>query len=175
MTLGAKTPVRGILLVVDVQNGFVSEATSHVVGEIRDLIQEHEFDQVVFTRYINKEGGPYTRFLNWKRLMAPPETDIVSELRPFAKTVIEKCVYTAWGAELAALIREHSTSTVYIAGIDTDCCVLTSATDLFQQGIKPMVLLNYCASNGGPRSHDAAAVVLTRLIGDAQILRGKFQ
>jgi nicotinamidase-related amidase len=164
-----------LLLIVDVQNGFVSESTQHVVPRIRALIDDHAFAKVVFTRYYNREGGPYTRFLDWRRLMKPPETELAPELASVAEHVIDKGAYTAWGHQLENYIREQNIDTVFIAGIDTDCCVLTTSVDLFQNGIRPVVLYDYCASNGGTRSHDAAAIVLRRLIGEAQIFRGDFR
>lgn len=59
----------------------------------------------------------------------------------------------------------------YIAGIDTDCCVLATATSLFERNIRPVVLAHYCASNGGERSHAAALTVLERTIGAQQIIK----
>lgn len=58
---------------------------------------------------------------------------------------------------------------VYLAGVDTDCCVLTTATSLFENNIRPIVLTKYCASNGGPQSHEAGILCLKRLIGEKQL------
>lgn len=54
-----------------------------------------------------------------------------------------------------------------MAGIDTDCCVMKTALDLFEIGIKPIVLSHYCASTGGNNIHLAALDMLKRNIGEA--------
>lgn len=42
-----------------------------------------------------------------------------------------------------------------MVGVDTDCCVMMLATALFEYNIRPIVLTQYCASNGGTESHNA--------------------
>ncbi|WP_408634333.1 cysteine hydrolase family protein [Mycoplasmopsis fermentans] len=60
---------------------------------------------------------------------------------------------------------------IYICGIDTDCCVQATAVNLFEKRIRPIVLSNYCASNGGPESHEAALKTLSRAIGKENIIQ----
>ena len=55
-------------------------------------------------------------------------------------------------------------------GADTDCCVLTTATTLFEHNIRPVVLTSYCASNGGDKSHEAGVLCMKRLIGKGQLV-----
>ena len=59
---------------------------------------------------------------------------------------------------------------MFICGIDTDCCVLTTAVNLFEVGIRPIVLTQYCASNGGESSHQAALTCMGRLIGSHHLV-----
>lgn len=58
---------------------------------------------------------------------------------------------------------------VFVTGVDTDCCVLKIATDLFERWIRPVVLVQYCDSNGGEESHSAGITCLKRLIGERQL------
>ncbi len=59
---------------------------------------------------------------------------------------------------------------IFITGADTDCCVLTIATALFEHNIKPVVLTRYRDSNGGSVSHEAGTACMTRLIGEEQLV-----
>ena len=59
---------------------------------------------------------------------------------------------------------------VFIVGADTDCCVLTIATALFENNIRPIVLTNYVDSNGGAESNAAGLLCLKRLIGSNQLV-----
>lgn len=59
---------------------------------------------------------------------------------------------------------------LFICGIDTDCCVISTAVNLFEIGIRPIVLTQYCASNGGESSHQATLTCLGRLIGSHHLV-----
>ncbi len=153
------------LIIIDVQNGFISPKTDHILPRIQSLLEEENFDHVVFTRFVNTEDSPFVRFLNWNKVSKGEEIEISSLLKPFAKTVYDKSTYTALTETLSQFIVRHSIETAFICGIDTDCCVLATAIDLFEFGIRPCVLTYYSASNGGSHSQKAAIAVLNRLIG----------
>lgn len=161
-----------LLLIVDMQNGFVSEKTDYVVPKVIQLISSNKFSKIAFTQYFNTDSSPFERYLNWFKLKTREEQSLVNELVPYAHFVVRKNGYTSINAEMKSYLANNNITTVFIAGIDTDCCVLTSAVDLFQMGIRPVVLADYCASNGGAESHTAALRVLVRLIGDKQIHLG---
>ena len=42
-----------LLLVIDLQKGFVNEKTEYLVEKINHLIQRNLYDQIAFTRFIN--------------------------------------------------------------------------------------------------------------------------
>ena len=159
------------LLVVDVQNGFANRYTAHVPERIRRLIERGEHDPVLFTRFVNAPGGPYRRFLDWHACADPPETDLTPELAPLAAPdrVYTKPGYTGIPAELADRLRELAPEAVTVVGIDTDMCVLKVAMDVFDLGIKPIVLVDCCASTAGLQAHLAGLAVLARNIGADQL------
>ena len=159
------------LLVVDVQNGFVNPFTAHVPGRIRRLIERGEHDPVLFTRFVNVDDGPYRRFLDWHACAEPPETDLAPELAPHAAPdrVFTKPGYTGIPGELADRLRELAPEAVAVVGIDTDMCVLKVAMDVFDLGIKPIVLVDCCASTAGLQAHLAGLAVLARNIGADQL------
>ena len=68
------------LLVIDVQNGFVSPKTEYVVPRILELIEQFKGELVVATKFLNYQESPYFRFMGWERLTASPETDIIPEV-----------------------------------------------------------------------------------------------
>ena len=161
------------LLVIDVQKGFVSPKTEYVVPRILELIEQFKGELVVATKFLNYQESPYFRFMGWERLTASPETDIIPEVENKANLVIEKAIYSACKDKFCNLLSAKDIDEVYLVGIDTDCCVLKTATDLFERGIRPIVLEHYCASNGGEDSHKAALRVMERTIGRNQIVYGE--
>lgn len=165
-----------ILIVVDVQNGFNRyEQTQEVTKKIVELTNGGLFDYIIATRFLNKEGSQYTRILNWHRLMSSPEIDLISGLK--YNHVVDKWIYTCVNDEFMKLLKEKNNSNmpkhIFICGIDTDCCVLKVATDLFEQGVMPIVLSHYCDSNGGPRYHEAGILAMERLLGKKSIVSNK--
>ncbi|WP_051271086.1 isochorismatase family cysteine hydrolase [Shimazuella kribbensis] len=154
-----------LLFVVDVQNGFVSSKTEFVLERITSLLQKDLFDFVAFTQFVNEKPSPYREYLHWSKLSTSIEQEIYPEIQPFATNVFKKGIYSAINAETMKFIKDHNIEKVFILGMDTDCCVLKTAVDLFENHIHPIVLAHYSASNGGKVSHDAGVKVLERLIG----------
>ena len=57
-----------------------------------------------------------------------------------------------------------------MAGLDLGCCVLETATDFFEAGVRPFVLTAYCSCAGGPEYFDAAILCLEHLIGTRHLI-----
>jgi nicotinamidase-related amidase len=165
--------MKSCLMVIDVQNGFISDHTRHVIAPIATLLAQNHFDHTLFTRFQNKPNSPYQVILNWHRLNGPGEQALVDEIKPYAKCVLDKPIYSAVNDDVMQFLQSEQIQEVHLLGIDTDCCVLKTAVDLFERGIRPIVLADYCASNGGVVSHDAGIRVLERLIGRGNIVRGE--
>ncbi len=163
--------MKSCLFVIDVQTGFVSQNTKYVVERIETLLKQSLFDYVVFTRFLNTGGSPWVNFLNWQHLISEEERNLVSSLQPFAEVVFDKYTYSSINQETIAFLKHSKIDTVFVCGIDIDCCVMLTAVDLFEQLIRPCVLTYYSASNGDQESHTAAITVLGRLIGQHNVLQ----
>ncbi len=157
------------LVVVDVQNGFVNEETSHVVPKIVDLVRAWR-EPVAFSRFFNRPESSYERLIGWTKFQGPPETDLVDELKPFSTDVIDKHAYSFFGDEGKALAAAQGWTDVYVCGIDTDICVLKTAVDAFELGLTPHVITDASASHAGPRAHEAGLYLLGRFIGTGQLI-----
>lgn len=159
---------RSALLIVDVQVGFVNDATRHILPRVEAL--QKQYEQVYATRFINAEGSPYRRLLNWHRFYES-SADVPLAFQPIdGVVVIDKQVYTCVTPAFLADLRGKGIEEVAICGIDTDACVATCAVDLFENGIRPILLSEACASHAGAEYHEAALRILTRLIGKDQIV-----
>ena len=162
------------LIVIDVQNGFITNKTKWVLPRLEQLLAEFEGEPIIATQFINKENSGFTDIMHWDRLMSPPETSLIPFVEQKATFIVEKTTYSACNPEVIDILNKMCIKEVYIAGIDTDCCVLATATSLFERNIRPVVLAHYCASNGGERSHAAALTVLERTIGAQQIIESPY-
>ncbi len=167
---GTETMAR-VLLGVDLQLGFINDFTRHIPGRVRRLIERELFEPVLFTRFVNAADGPYHRFLDWHACADPPETELVPELDQWTRPehIFPKLSYTGLPDDLKRRLREMALGEITIVGIDTDMCVLKVAMDVFDLGIRPIVLVDCCASTGGLQAHLAGLAVLARNIGAHQL------
>ncbi|MEN8907721.1 MAG: isochorismatase family protein [Clostridiales bacterium] len=167
--------IKKCLFLIDVQYGFISGKTEYVLPRINNLMNRKDFDFIIASKFINTKNGPYVKYMNWHRLMDEKETKLYEPIEEKADLIIEKNIYTGIGNEVLKFIKNNNIDKIYLAGIDTDCCVLKTAVDFFEFGIRSYVLEYYSASNGGLESHQAALTVLRRLIGEDSIIRGQLK
>ena len=157
------------LIVVDVQRGFVNGHTRHIVPAVERL--QSGYDSIYATRFVNAPASPWRRFMDWRRF-AEGSADAELAFQPAANAVVvEKHVYSCVNEDLLHDLRDRGTAEVFLCGIDTDACVLVSAVDLFQNGIRPVILAEACASHAGPEYHEAGLRLLERLVGTDRIIR----
>lgn len=167
-------PAKTALVVVDVQNGFVTDNSRPVVPVIADLVERWTAAgrPVVFTRYLNYPGSMFERLMNWTKVSSAPDTDIVDELQDAASRapVIDKKGYTLFNEQGRALVEEAGWTDLIFCGIDTESCVLKSAVDAFEADITPWVLTDASASHSDQAGHDAAILIGGRFFGRAQFI-----
>lgn len=165
---------RTALVVVDVQNGFVTDVSRPVVPVIAELVERWTAAgrPVVFTRYLNYPGSLFERLMDWRKLSGAPETDIVPELAAAAEraVVVDKKGYTLFNEQGRELVDRGGWTDLVFCGIDTEICVLKSAVDAFEAGITPWVLTDASASHSSQASHDAGIFIGRRFIGREQFI-----
>lgn len=162
------------LLVIDPQNYFMSGPdTGHLPKKIRGLIENGKFDFVVFTKFVNSRKTGFSRILKWKKCMGGRDIGIVEELKPFSnrKNTFLKYTYSPFkNAAFVEFLKARKIGTIYIAGTDTDACILSTAMDAFDLGFRPIVLKNFCASHSGLARHRQALGLLKALIGKTSVM-----
>jgi nicotinamidase-related amidase len=165
-----------VLVIIDVQNGFITDGSRDVVPVIASLVEgwQNAGGDVVFTRYINYPGSPYERLIKWTALSDSPEIDIVAELLPYADkatAVVDKKMYSLFADEAGrALVAEHGWTDIYVCGIATESCVLKTAVDAFELDLTPWVIRDASASHKGAAVHDMGLFVTQRFIGEGQLI-----
>lgn len=172
-----------LLIVIDVQNGFVNANSAHVVQPIAAFLtrwlRANPERLAVLTRYQNPPGSKWESLMDWTNLRTSPETDLVDDLQRLATDptvgkqilIVDKETYTSLTAQVNDLIRQRSVRKLYLCGIATDACVLKTAMDAFEDNdLVPIVLTDLCASNAGSDVHTAALLLIGRAIGHKQLL-----
>ncbi|MEO7859919.1 MAG: isochorismatase family cysteine hydrolase [Nitrospirales bacterium] len=164
-----------VLLVVDCQNGFMSEHSAPIIPAVARLMMEwRERGMPVYaSRFINYPNSPYERLIHWTKCATSPEIDIVDELQDQLGSgvcVVEKSVYSFFTPKWRAHAKTAQWSDVVIVGIDTDGCVLKTAIDAFELDLTPWVVTDATASHSGERAYDAALYIAGRTIGGGQLV-----
>ena len=149
----------------------MNDFTHHIPERIVNLIREGRHNPIFLTRFINTPESPYRRLLDWHACSEPPETDLVPEMKSFAK---KKCVFDKKGFigapnGLIDHLNGMKITEISVAGIDTEMCVLKVAMDLFDSGIKPVVIVDCCASTEGLHAHLSGLAILSKNIGPQQL------
>lgn len=159
--------MKSLLLVIDVQKDFITEETKHIPEKISKLINENVYDDVVLTRYINSPTNICYVKLGFEGCLSEEGKQLALDSKNYS--VIDKPMYTSLTKELEDYIKNNDINKIYLCGIDTECCVLKTALDLFENGYDVYVLKDYCAAVAGKEAHDNAIELLKRNIGENNI------
>ena len=156
----------GWLVVVDLQHVF-GDADSpwgaprfaDVRPRIRRLVEAFG-DRVVWTRFI----APAEPVGAWKEYYAqfpfalqPPDAPLYALLDdPGEAPVLDATTFGKWGPELAALV---GAGPLLLAGVSTDCCVLSTALPAADAGVPVQVVTDACAG-ASDADHDRALAAM---------------
>jgi nicotinamidase-related amidase len=164
-----------VLVVVDMQRGFIHPNSEHVVPRVVALVRRwrEAGGRLVFTRFHNHADSLYERLHNWSALMGSPQTDLIPELAELADgaVIVDKRHYTLFTDDGAKIIADGGWSDVFVCGLTTESCVLKTAVDVFERGLTPWVVTDACATHAGIEAHEAGLLVLRRFIGRNQLIR----
>ena len=160
--------MKSLLLIIDLQKSFINENTEMLLNRISDLLNAHKFEEVIFTRFVNSEESIWFKKLNYQECITEESKAIQIDTKN--NKIIDKNIYSALGNELKSYIIENEISKIYLCGIDTECCVLKTAFDLFENGYDVYVLKDYCACMKGIERHKNALEILKRNIGYDKII-----
>jgi nicotinamidase-related amidase len=164
-----------LLLVVDMQNGFITtKSMEDIIGPINHIVEAWHAKKwpVVFSRFINTPASPWVRFMGWNRLIKQDEISIRSEINTDNAQIFDKTKYSAWSDELLQVCTSNNINQILICGVETDQCVLATAISIFDAGIRPLVLKDCCASSAD-KLHNMGMELIERLIGPKQIVNTK--
>lgn len=165
--------MKNVLVVIDLQVGFVNDNTVKVANNIQELLESEKYDAVIATKFTNMPGSSFDSFLGWKGMQQEEEKALLPIVEGYADCIISKCSYssvknTNFIQSLVALCGGLPEE-VTLVGVDTDACVLATAIDLFEMGIRPIIIEDCVGSSGGDECHEAGMLILKRSIGKEQI------
>ncbi len=162
------------LLVIDLQKYFINENTEFLPGKIANFIEKHTFDYTVFFQYVNTPDSNFVKIHNWNHMFGSPETDIVDEVTQYltGNNLFKKHSFSVFRAEgFSEFMKSKLINELYLCGIDTDACILSSEMEAFEKGYDAKVIEDLCASHWGIEYHRKAIDLLKKNLGKQAIVK----
>ncbi|MET9310752.1 isochorismatase family cysteine hydrolase [Kribbella sp. NPDC003505] len=166
-----------VLAVVDMQYGFVSPASAHVIPLASKFIREWAATgrPYIMTRWYNTPNSLFEQLFNYDIIHKDShEFEIVDELKDLAAgavAVLDKPTYSLFSEVGSALVAEHGWRQMIVIGLDTESCVLKTAVDAFEAGLVPLLVTDLTYSHAGEEAHNAGLLVAGRFIGRRQLVQ----
>ncbi|WP_308258158.1 cysteine hydrolase family protein [Pseudonocardia lacus] len=159
----------GHLVVVDMQrvfadpgSGWATPGFAAIVDTVAALVEAFD-PAVTLTRFVSParpRGAWREYYRQWPFALQPPDAplwDVVPELaRPHP--TVDAPTFSKWGPELAARVGDAD---LVLAGVSTDCCVLSTALAAADAGVAVRVVADACA--GGDEAGHRKALDVMRL------------
>ena len=160
----------GTLAVIDMQRVFgepgspwLAPRFAEIVDPVRRLAEAFG-PRVVFTRFVAPavpQGAWRPYYEQWPFALQPPDAPIYKLAAPFAAmagATLDATTFSKWGPDLAA---RAGPGPLVLAGVSTDCCVLSTAVAAADDGIGVRVVADACA--GVDDESHASALHVMRL------------
>jgi nicotinamidase-related amidase len=160
--------VSGHLAVIDLQQVFADPASAWCTprfGELLDPIErlvEAYQPAVTFTRFVapDEPAGAWREYYRqWPFARQPPDAPLYALVDRFARRAAAAEValptFGKWGAELAA----RAGAELVVAGVTTDCCVISTVLAAADAGVKVRVVTDACAGSTDLNHEQALAIM----------------
>ncbi|WP_432174610.1 cysteine hydrolase family protein [Streptomyces sp. Tue6028] len=146
---------RGLLAVIDMQRVFAEPGSpwatprfDEAADGVRRLLPAFG-DRVVLTRFVAPEepaGAWRAYYEQWPFALQPPGSplwDLVDGLTAGAGRRMDATTFGKWTPELAGHLGTGGP--LVLAGVSTDCCVLSTALAAADAGVEVLVVADACA------------------------------
>ena len=106
--------------------------------------------------------------MNWDKCIDTESAKICIDTTGY--DILDKTTYTALNNKMREYIEEKQIDTIYLCGIDAECCILVTALNMFENGYDVRVLGDYVYCMHGEKAKKNAIEILERNIGKQNII-----
>ncbi|MFF7560269.1 cysteine hydrolase family protein [Streptomyces pseudovenezuelae] len=159
----------GWLAVIDMQRVFAEPDSpwaapryAEAAAAVRRLLPAFA-ERVTFTRFVapgEPTGAWRAYYAQWPFALQPPDAPLwrlTDEFADRAPHVMDATTFGKWSPELAARVGPEGR--LVLAGVSTDCCVLSTALAAADAGVETLVVSDACAG-ADDASHTRALDVM---------------
>ncbi len=155
------------LAVIDMQRVFADPASewfaprfAEITGPVGRLAGAFG-NRTVFTRFVapGAPAGAWADYYErWPFALRPPGADLYRLVDGFTPAeTLDAPTFGKWTPELAARVGDGGT--LVLAGVSTDCCVLSTALAAADAGIRVRVVAEACAGSGDEAHRQALDIM----------------
>jgi nicotinamidase-related amidase len=154
------------LVIIDVQRGFAVEKAADLPEKIQRHLRTSSYDHVLFSLFRNDPDSNFHKILKLGRFVDGPLIEVHPLLAPLTNdaNTFWKTTYSVFKAPgFQDYLARHGITELYLCGINTDACVLSSAFEAFDLGYDIHIIdeLSSVSSNK-PEYIESANVIIKR-------------
>jgi nicotinamidase-related amidase len=147
-----------LLLVIDVQKGFINNYTKEIPKKIKNHLEQNsnKYNFIAFTKFINTKDSNFVKQINWHSCIKNNEIELVDEIKGFVTkdNLFEKHTYSAFKSkQLLEFIKRNHITKMYLCGLNIDACILASAFEAFDLGYEIHILKDLTNTFFGPAEY----------------------
>ncbi|MGW5664117.1 cysteine hydrolase family protein [Streptomyces sp. NPDC003758] len=158
-----------LLAVIDMQRVFADPASPWAAPRFREAADGVRRllpafgERVTFTRFLaprTPEGAWRAYYEQWPFALQPPQAPLwrlADDFAAVARHVVDATTFGKWTPELAGRVGPEGR--LVLAGVSTDCCVLSTALAAADAGAEVLVVADACAG-ADDTAHDRALRVM---------------
>jgi nicotinamidase-related amidase len=153
------------LVVIDMQHvfgdpdsGWFTPAFPDILDPIERLVAAYD-PHVTFTRFVapTEPSGVWRAYYEqWPFALQPPDAPLYALVDRFAdRPTLDATTFGKWGPDLAARVGDE----MVVAGVSTDCCVISTVLPAADAGVRVRVVADACAGASGTTHEQALAIM----------------
>lgn len=165
-----------ILFIIDVQPIFLNTINlKKIPNKIYFHILKNNYDYIFSFGFLNYKNSPFTRFWKWNKCMInSDESTLFYNLKIKSNYILYKNTFSCYNDELLSILTKINFNKfkdkIFICGLDTDVCILSTCMDLFINNYNIYVLKKLCGSDKGYRYHKSGLKVLKHILGRDKLI-----
>lgn len=157
-----------VLIVIDYQKAFKNENSKKTITYINKLARDYCWDKIIQTMWFNSGdvNNLYIQNLNYEECQLSGKDCGLVKMFPGATVLPRINMYSCATEEFLSIMKYNMN--VYIAGWETDACVLATLFSLFDKGLNFKVV-SECVTSKTIEIDDAARKIIRRQFGNVII------